>query len=515
MNTGKIPVRVWVSRGVFGGAVLRHSISAALSGAPADVATWDGASPPPDHAIAILVTGALPSDISDSLEARRHLAGLVPASRRVNVFIPTEPGLTLEEARASLGAALLLWTGDPKAILAADRAGGTVQSVAPRSRLALAIVQVGETVTELLRASAPRMNPGDAARAVSERVWAAVERGRSSNVESLIDEELASFLGASASVSTNDERDALRRQLRQELVGLGPIEPYFDDPMVSEIMVNGAGQIYVERGGRIERSAAVYASEDRLRLAISRIVGPAGRRVDASSPLCDVRLPDGSRANVVLPPVSVGGPVLTVRRFRPAFQKLEDLVSVGALTPDQREQLTAAVHERRNILIAGNSGAGKTTLLNALAALIPDDERIITMEDAAELRIQKPHVIRLETRPPNAEGSGEITMRDLVINALRMRPDRLVVGECRGPEAVPMLQAMNTGHDGSMTTLHANSATEALARLESMTLIGAPHWPADVVRRQIAAAIHLIVYVRRTGAIRRVESIVHLDEARA
>lgn len=512
MTEGATPVFVWCAPGVCGAGVLLRSLARAFDGAPAVVADGLPAAPP-DSSLLFLLAGGLPSDLARVGERRRALAGLVPEDRIIRVLVASD-GVSETEARAALGSALAVWPSDARAVLSADRTNAALQDVAPRSRLLAALDETVRGLRARLSAVPARLDLDAAARAVSERVWAAAERGHAPDIGAVIDRELGGFLSASAATVSLTERDGLRRQLRQELIGLGPIEPYFDDPAVSEIMVNGAGNIYVERHGRVERAPAVYASEERLRLAISRIVGPAGRRVDASSPLCDVRLPDGSRANVVLPPVSVAGPVLTVRRFRPAFSTLADLIAAEALSKVQADRLGRAVTERRNILIAGNSGAGKTTLLNALSALIPDDERIITLEDAAELRLAKPHVVRLETRPPNAEGQGEITMRDLVVNALRMRPDRLIVGECRGPEAVPMLQAMNTGHDGSMTTLHANSAGEALSRLESMALMGAAHWPSEVVRRQIAAAIHLIVYVRRAGARRRVESIAAAEEFR-
>lgn len=307
-------------------------------------------------------------------------------------------------------------------------------------------------------------------------------------------------------VSPGDRNDLLRR-IWNRLKGLGPLEPLFGDPRISEIMVHQGERVFVERNGRIREEPAFRLEKDDVRFVVEKLLSYSGRRADQAQPMADVRLADGSRANIVLPPVAVDGPVITIRRFRSSVLVLEDLLRHGSATEAQLNVLVRLVERRKNLLLAGNTGAGKTTLLNILANHIDSDERIITLEDTAELRLKKPHVVRLETRTKNLEGEGAITMKDLVINALRMRPDRMIVGECRGDEVIPMLQAMNTGHTGSMTTLHANSADDAVKRLESMVLIGAPSWPLDVVRSQIGAGFDAVVFLRRHEGRRRIEEI--------
>ncbi len=467
---------------------------------------------------AVVAAAPTPADLSAARATLGSLAGLVP-SDRIHIVLwhaGIDGGLAVDEAVDTLGRVDAVWPFDPEASLAAEANHTTLQDVRPRSKLARAVAASAEAVAPFFHGEEPRiLEAGEVAETVAERVWKRLDAAGASDrsVEEEIEAELSSYLRSSTGRLGEVALAEARRRLRDDVLGLGPIEKFLADPEVSEVMVNGTGAIYLERAGRMERAPTVFAGEERLRLTISRIVSPAGRRVDLASPLCDVRLSDGSRANVVLPPVAVDGPLLTIRRFRPAFETLADLVRAGSLSDDDAARLAQAVAERRNIVVAGNSGAGKTTLLNAVAALIPDDERVITLEDAAELRIRKPHVVRLETRPPNAEGRGEVSMRDLVINALRMRPDRLIIGECRGAEAIPMLQAMNTGHDGSLTTLHANSAADVMERLEAMVLIGAPQWPPEVVRRQIFSAIHLVAYLRRTGGRRRLESLGTLPGA--
>jgi pilus assembly protein CpaF len=261
--------------------------------------------------------------------------------------------------------------------------------------------------------------------------------------------------------ATREERGALLTKVLDEVLGLGPIEPLLKDPEVSEVMVNGRSCVYVEIKGRLHPTDVQFSSDTQLRAVIDRIVSPIGRRVDESMPLCDARLADGSRVNIILPPLALDGPTITIRKFMAKAMSVEDLVRIGSLSAPMADFLRACVVGRKNIVVSGGTGSGKTTLLNALSSLIPDDERIVTIEDAAELRLQKPHVVRLESRPANAEGEGAIPIRRLVINALRMRPDRIVVGECRGGEALDMLQAMNTGHDGSLTTVHANTPRDA------------------------------------------------------
>lgn len=307
------------------------------------------------------------------------------------------------------------------------------------------------------------------------------------------------------------EREKLIEEILDETLGFGPLEPLLKDPTVSEIMVNGPKKIYVERRGKIEKSEVVFRDGDHLLQIIDRIVSKVGRRVDETSPLCDARLPDGSRVNVVIPPIALDGASLSIRRFGAQPLKLEDLLNYKAFTPEMAMLLEGAIKARMNILISGGTGSGKTTLLNTLSAFIPGDERLVTIEDAAELQIQQDHTVRLETRPPNIEGKGAVMTRDLVKNALRMRPDRIIVGECRGAEAMDMLQAMNTGHAGSMTTLHSNSPRDALARLETMIMMGGTELPIKAMRQQIASAIDLVIQISRLqGGPRKMTSITEV-----
>lgn len=307
-----------------------------------------------------------------------------------------------------------------------------------------------------------------------------------------------------------DEDPGLVSQIVDEAVGLGPLEPYLRDPSVTEIMANGPFRIYVEREGKIEQTGTSFVNEASLRTVISRIVAPIGRRIDEASPMVDARLADGSRVNAIIPPLALNGPTLTIRKFSREPLSIGKLIELGSITDPAARFLKAAVVTRRNILIAGGTGSGKTTLLNAMAGFIPPEERIITIEDAAELKLPQEHVVSLEARPPNVEGRGEVTIRDLVRNALRMRPDRIVVGECRGGEALDMLQAMNTGHDGSMTTAHANSPRDSLLRLETMVLMAGFDLPLRAIREQIASAMDLIVFVSRFSDGRR--GVTHLTE---
>ncbi len=301
------------------------------------------------------------------------------------------------------------------------------------------------------------------------------------------------------------ERDRLVSEVLDETLGLGPLEPLLADSTVSDILINGYKTVYVERRGRLERADSSFTDERHLLHIIQRIVGQVGRRVDEASPMVDARLADGSRFNAIIPPLALDGALVSIRRFGVRPLRVQDLVEHGSATPEMIAFLESCVKARLNMVISGGTGGGKTTLLNALSAFIPDDERIVTIEDAAELRLQQPHVGRLETRPRNIEGSGEITTRDLVRNALRMRPDRIIIGECRGSEALDMLQAMNTGHDGSLTTVHANDTRDALGRLEMMVGMAGFDIPIWVIRRQIASAIHVIVQVSRLlGGARKI-----------
>jgi pilus assembly protein CpaF len=296
---------------------------------------------------------------------------------------------------------------------------------------------------------------------------------------------------------TRTDRQRMVEQLISDVLGLGPLELILKDPEISEIMINGPEDVYVERQGRIYRYPAKFDNADHLMQIIDRIVSSIGRRVDESSPMVDARLKDGSRVNVIIPPLALQGPTLTIRRFSKDPYTIEDLINFGTLTADMATFIRACVRARFNVLISGGTGSGKTTTLNVLSSWIPDDERIITIEDAAELQLRQDHVVTLESRPSNIEGRGRVSIRDLVINSLRMRPDRIVVGECRGGEALDMLQAMNTGHDGSLTTVHANSPADALTRLETMTLMAGTDLPSRAIREQIASAIHLVVQQAR------------------
>ena len=306
------------------------------------------------------------------------------------------------------------------------------------------------------------------------------------------------------------ERDSVVEQIVWEVTGLGPLEPLMRDMSVSDILVNGPRAVYVERFGKLERTAVTFRDNAHLLSVIDRIVSNVGRRVDESSPMVDARLPDGSRVNAIIPPLALDGPVLSIRRFGATIGP-DKLVEYGAMTQEMLRFLAACVVSRLNIIISGGTGAGKTTLLNALTAFIPSHERIVTIEDAAELRLQQSHVVRLETRPPNTEGRGEVLARDLVKNALRMRPDRIIIGEVRSGEALDMLQAMNTGHEGSLTTIHANTPRDALARIETMVLFAGTALPTRAIREQIASALHLVVQVaRQSDGSRRVTSITEI-----
>jgi len=291
--------------------------------------------------------------------------------------------------------------------------------------------------------------------------------------------------------------DIIEKELIQEAIGLGPLENLIARDDISEIMVNAPDQVFVEKGGVIYRTDTAFADDAQVLSAIERIVSPLGRRIDESSPMVDARLADGSRVNAIIPPLALGGPSITIRKFSRTPLKAQDLVNFGSISPQMVKFLAVCVAVRKNILISGGTGSGKTTLLNVLSGFLPNRERIITIEDAAELQLHQDHIVRLEARPPNIEGRGEITIRDLVRNSLRMRPDRIVVGECRGGEALDMLQAMNTGHDGSLTTIHANSPRDALSRLETLVLMSGFDLPLRAIREQIASAINIVVQISR------------------
>jgi len=324
-----------------------------------------------------------------------------------------------------------------------------------------------------------------------------VDANDTPSIRQSIERLCSSYLAEEDMILSRSEREQLFLQIEAEILGLGPLEPLLRNPEITEIMVNGPHRVYVERQGRLHKTDVDFEDETHLRHIIERILSPIGRRVDESSPMVNGRLLDGSRINVIIPPLSLVGPVLTIRKFRPEPFSAQDLVNLGTITREMAEFLRACVITRLNIIVSGGTGSGKTVTLNVLSSFLPEDERIVTIEDAAELQLQQEHVVTLEARPPNIEGRGEIRIRDLVINALRMRPDRIVVGEVRGGEALDMLQAMNTGHDGSMTTLHANSPRDALRRLETMVLMSGMELPVRAIREQIASAMDLIVHQAR------------------
>lgn len=320
--------------------------------------------------------------------------------------------------------------------------------------------------------------------------------------ENLIAEERAPLSIAS--------RQRIIRRIEDEVLGLGPLEPLLADKTVSDILVNGARQVYVERRGKIELTNITFSNDAHLLNIIDRIVSAVGRRVDESSPMVDARLKDGSRVNAIIPPLAIDGPILSIRRFAVELLSIDDLIQLGSLTPAIAQVMSAIVKSRLNVVVSGGTGAGKTTLLNLMSGFIPETDRIVTIEDSAELQLQQPHVVRLETRPPNIEGRGAVTQRDLVRNSLRMRPDRIVLGEVRGGEALDMLQAMNTGHDGSLTTIHANTPRDALGRIENMVSMTGINFPTKALRSQIASAIDIVIQVERMEDGRR--RVVSLQE---
>ena len=330
-------------------------------------------------------------------------------------------------------------------------------------------------------------------------------------ISGLVREELNAIIEESSTPLTSEERRRIIREVEDDVLGLGPLEALLNDDTITEIMVNGADTIYVEQKGKLTRSPVTFDDEAHLRRVIDRIVSKVGRRIDESSPLVDARLMDGSRVNAIIPPLAVSGSTLTIRKFSRDALGVNDLIGFGTMTPDMADLLRACVQARLNILVSGGTGTGKTTLLNVLSSFIPSNERIITIEDAVELQLQQDHLVRLESRPANVEGRGEVTIRDLVKNALRMRPDRIVVGECRGAEALDMLQAMNTGHDGSLSTVHANAPRDAIARLETLVLMAGMDLPLRAIREQITAAVDLIVQIARLrDGTRRVVAVTEV-----
>lgn len=362
--------------------------------------------------------------------------------------------------------------------------------------------------------------PGDKYTSIREKVQAKVieeldprmDLSKTAEIRASIEEIFSQVLQEENAVLTRAERTILLDQLSAEILGLGPIEPLIRDETITEIMINGPFNIYVERHGKIERTDLQFDDEEHLMRIIQRIVSPIGRRVDESQPYVDARLPDGSRVNIIIPPLSIIGPVVTIRLFSKTPFSMDDLVAFGTFSPEVAEFAQACVQGRLNIIVSGGTGSGKTTTLNVLSGFIPNDERIVTIENAAELQLQQEHVVSLESRMANIEGKGEVAIRDLVINSLRMRPDRILVGEVRAGEALDMLQAMNTGHDGGLTTLHANSPRDALSRLETMVLMAGSELPHRAIREQIASAIHVIFHQERMrDGTRRIVSVTEVQ----
>jgi len=348
-------------------------------------------------------------------------------------------------------------------------------------------------------------------KALIDELDAKLDRTDVEKVRKTIEDLLTRILEQQGVMLGRQDRVAMLDAITDEIVGLGPIEPLLRDDAIDEIMVNGPEDIYIEREGHIEHTGVAFRDEEHIKWVINRIIAPIGRHIDEKRPYVDARLKDGSRVNAVIRPLALNGPTLTIRKFSKRALEPDDLVRLGTLTPAMLEFISACVQARLNVVVSGGTSSGKTTLLNVLSRFIPADQRIITIEDAAELRLLQRHVIRLESRPANIEGEGQITIRDLVANSLRMRPDRIIVGECRGAEALDMLQAMNTGHSGSMTTLHSNSPRDTLNRLETMTLMANAGLPSRAIREQIARAVQLIVHQERMrDGVRRITNITEV-----
>jgi pilus assembly protein CpaF len=336
------------------------------------------------------------------------------------------------------------------------------------------------------------------------------QRVSEADLRKQVEEQLHKALSQERHALTGPERQSLVQSVFDDVLGYGPIDRLLRDPSITEVMVNGPQMVYVERNGKLQLSDVQFVDETHVRRIIDKIVSQVGRRVDEATPMVDARLPDGSRVNCIIHPLAIGGPFMTIRRFSADPYTIQDLIGFGSISPQAAQFIDACVRGRLNVVVSGGTGTGKTTMLNVLSSFIPEDERIVTIEDAKELQLQQPHVLCLEARPPNIEGKGEVKIRDLVRNALRMRPDRVVVGECRGAEALDMLQAMNTGHDGSITTIHSNSPRDTLSRVETMTLMAGMELPVRVIREQMASALDLIVHLSRLrDGTRR---ITHISE---
>ncbi|WP_404312923.1 CpaF family protein [Agrococcus terreus] len=404
----------------------------------------------------------------------------------------------------------------------ADAAAPPLRPRAPQPPAAVVPASGGDVPAEPVVAEVEAAPEVDALLRVKERAAAALfaRIGTRLNdptlseeqLHALVRDELNGVVEEEQAPLTVDERQRLINEVRDDVLGLGPLQRLIDDATVTEIMVNGPDMVYIEQGGKLSRAGVRFTSEDQLRRVIERIVSRIGRRIDESSPMVDARLEDGSRVNAIIPPLAFSGSTLTIRKFSKDPFKVPDLIRFGTLTPQMAELLQACVEAKLNIIVSGGTGTGKTTLLNVLSSFIPPRERIITIEDAVELQLQQEHLVRLESRPPNVEGKGEITIRDLVKNSLRMRPDRIVVGEVRGGETLDMLQAMNTGHDGSLSTVHANTPRDAIARLETLVLMAGMDLPLRAIREQIASAVDVIVQLTRLrDGTRRITAVTEVQ----
>ncbi len=375
----------------------------------------------------------------------------------------------------------------------------TGTSPGPNASLAAAGGGASQIKTNVHRRLLETMDLTEARRMPADQLQAECSR----RIDTLLNEQRTPLSGP--------EKGQLLREVLDEIFGLGPIEEFLRDPMVSDVLINGSKKIYIERFGRLEKTRASFRDDQQLMQVIQRVAASVGRRIDESSPMLDARLADGSRVNAIVPPLAIDGPAMSIRRFGTIPISIEKLLEIHSLTPEMALFLEACVRARVNILISGGTGSGKTTLLNVLSKWIPDTERVVTIEDAAELQLQQEHVIRLETRPSNIEGRGEVTQRELLRNTLRMRPDRIIIGEVRGAEALDMLQAMNTGHEGSMTTVHANNPRDALRRIENMVTMAGLNYPVTTIRQQTASALDLLIQTARlTGGHRRVTSIAEV-----
>ena len=439
-----------------------------------------------ERALEVKVLGELPPlhdrGYSRAMQAIEKTLRAISAEPKIEVLLPSARGLIhdrrAEPRSAARGVRSLL---PENGASASNGKARSHEDIGPREKLKVEIHETLSSKVNLVEASA-----------------ATSDSGKMQELRQKIEEAAQQVLSEKSHGSlTAEEIAQIKEEIVNESLGLGPLEDLMQDPAVTEIMVNGPKTVYVERSGKIERTGKRFTSEQQLRLVIERIIAPLGRRLDESVPMVDARLPDGSRVNAIVEPLAIDGATLTIRRFGTRRLTAQDLIEKGSANEQMLDFLRACIEGRLNVVISGGTGSGKTTFLNILSSYIPDRERIVTIEDAAELCLNQPHIVRLETRPANLEGRGEIRIRDLVKNSLRMRPDRIVVGECRGGEALDMLQAMNTGHDGSLTTAHANSPRDALSRLETMVMMAGFDLPARAIREQIASAVDLIIQIAR------------------